>query len=90
MPKDSNWITVRIYPDGTCARPNWQGDCTLIKDAKAVPVQPHGRLIDADKKEKQLSEMKVEGDTNLAAVGFATVVIRNAPTIIPAEEEANK
>lgn len=36
MPKDGSWTTVRIYPDGTCAVPNWQGDCTLIKGAKAV------------------------------------------------------
>ena len=48
MPKEGGWTTVRIYPDGTCAVPNWQGDCTLIKGAKAVPISPHGRLIDAD------------------------------------------
>lgn len=48
MPKEGSWATVRIYPDGTCAVPNWQGDCTFIQGAQAVPVPPHGRLIDAD------------------------------------------
>ena len=48
MPKEGSWKTVRIYPDGTCAVPNWQGDCTVIKGAKAVPVPTHGRSIDAD------------------------------------------
>ena len=46
MPKEGGWKTVRIYPDGTCAVPNWQGDCTLIKGAQAVSVPPHGRLIE--------------------------------------------
>lgn len=46
MPKEGSWKTVRIYPDGTCAVPNWQGDCTLIKGAQAVHVPPHGRLIE--------------------------------------------
>ena len=49
MPKEGSWATVRIYPDGTCAVPNWQGDCTLIKGAKTVPVPPHGDLIDRQK-----------------------------------------
>lgn len=48
MPKEGSWKTVRIYPDGTCAVPNWQGDCTLIQGAKAIPVPPHGDLIDRD------------------------------------------
>lgn len=46
MPKDDSWITVRIYPDGTCGRPDAYGDCTLYNGAKAVPVPPHGRLIE--------------------------------------------
>jgi len=46
MPKEGSWKTVRIYPDGTCAVPNWQGDCTLIKGAQAVSVPPHGDLIE--------------------------------------------
>lgn len=49
MPKEGSWTTVRIYSDGTCAVPNRQGDCTLIKGTKAVPVPPHGRLGDLDK-----------------------------------------
>lgn len=48
MPKAGNWITVRIYYEGTCAEPNWQGDCRYMKGCEAVPVPPHGRLIDAD------------------------------------------
>jgi len=77
MPKDGSWKTVRIYPDGTCAVPNWQGDCTFIKDAQAVPVPPHGRLIDAD------GEIGV----NVTMMpGEKCRVDLIAPTIIPPEE----
>ena len=45
MPKEGNWKTIRINPDGSCDRPNWQGDCTLIKGAQAIEVPSHGVLI---------------------------------------------
>ena len=48
MPQDGSWITVRIYPDGTCGRPDAFGDCSLYNGVKAIPVPPHGRLIDGD------------------------------------------
>ena len=41
MPQEGNWKTVRIFPNGECAVPNWQGDCTFIQGAQAVPVPPH-------------------------------------------------
>jgi len=87
MPKEGSWTTVRIYPDGTCAVPNWQGDCTLIKGTKAVPVPPHGRLIDADALIKELAIDDLDdktGATLLMAVFLE--VLKAAPTIIPAEE----
>lgn len=56
MPKEGSWKTVRIYPDGTCAVPNWQGDCTFIQGAQAVPVPKHGRLGDLDAVAKQIVE----------------------------------
>lgn len=42
MPKKKNGAVLIIYPDGRCAFENG-------KEYKAVPVPPHGRLIDADK-----------------------------------------
>lgn len=44
MPKEGSWKEIRIYPDGFCVIPNWQGDCTFIKGAKAIPVPDHERL----------------------------------------------
>ena len=94
MPKAGNWKTIRIYYDGTCAVPNWQGDCTYMQGCEAIPVPPHGRLIDADAlKAKQQEDAdifqnaftlmeKSRRDEALNAV--ANIV--NAPTIIEAEE----
>jgi hypothetical protein len=81
MPKEGSWTTVRIYPDGTCAVPNWQGDCTFIRGAQAVTVPSHGRCID----EKEL----LSGCGYIIADGMACIPVKhiaNAPTIIPAEE----
>jgi hypothetical protein len=48
MPKEGNWKTIRIYPDGTCAVPNWQGDCTFLP-CIAIPLpEGHGNLIDVN------------------------------------------
>ena len=86
MPKEGNWKTIRIYPDGTCAVPNWQGDCTLIKDAKAVPVPPHGDLIDRreaiiDANERAYDFWLSDDEVN------ATIQFLNEQTaVIPAEE----
>ena len=46
MPKEDNWKTIRIYPDGTCAVPNWQGDCTFLP-CVAIPLpEEYEKLID--------------------------------------------
>ncbi len=76
MPKEGNWKTVRIYPDGTCAVPNWQGDCTLLP-AAAVPVPPHGRLIEDSKVLDIMSEWCPDEMLD---------EIEAIPTIIPAEQ----
>lgn len=41
MPKAGTWLTIRIYPDGKCVFPIWQGDCNINKDAKAIAVSNH-------------------------------------------------
>lgn len=97
MPKEGSWKTIRIYPDGTCAVPNWQGDCTLIKGTKAAPIPPHGRLIDADAlvdkhfgKEYLSKIMTADEDDMGTALVNIPLVINNAPTIIPADKEGDK
>ena len=45
MPKDEEMLCINIYPDGKVCI-NLDLECKRI--ANAVPVPPHGRLIDAD------------------------------------------
>ena len=86
MPKEGSWKTVRIYPDGTCAVPNWQGDCTVIKGAKAVPVPPHGRMIDADELLTLCKDYAITPDDDEFCKRLE-YALNKAPTIIPASEE---
>ena len=85
MPQEGSWKTVRIYPDGTCAIPNWQGDCTFLKGAQAVELPPHGRLIDADCCNDYFYE-HMSDDMMIAAMN----AINEMPTIIPADKEEYK
>ena len=85
MPKEGSWKTIRIYPDGTCAVPNWQGDCTLIKGAKAFPVPPHGDLISRETAKLYHSYL-VDERTDIRVPAIPLSVLNVIPTIIPAEE----
>ena len=94
MPKEGNWKTVRIYPDGTCAVPNWQGDCMLLKGAQAAELPPHGRLIDADALLMRINHEVMEAYMDGVCYGvhpsqeylyLLGEIIDDAPTIIEAE-----
>ncbi len=93
------WTTIRIYHDGSCALPNWQGDCTFIEGAQAIPVIPHGRLIDGSANalilEKKLEEANADFMANLDdeylegvrdGISECVKTIWFAETIIPASE----
>ena len=89
MPKDGSWRSIRIYPDGTIGRPIGFGDYALVEGAKAVPVPPHGRLIDADvvfkRLQKQAMSVWGNGNPRYQIVLEVMDAIRFAPTIIEAE-----
>ena len=89
MPKDGSWRSIRIYPDGTIGRPIGFGDYALVEGAKAVPVPPHGRLIDADALFRKVkTECNPYGKPTIEFESGKKVLemIENAPTIIEAEE----
>lgn len=91
MPKEGSWKTVRIYPDGTCAIPNWQGDCTFLKGAQAVALPPHGRLIDADavlrRYDYELSRTYTDDFAKGFQLGVKAAVGNGTAVVIEAEEE---
>lgn len=55
---------------------------------EAVPVPPHGRLIDADAKIKILKKCAADPENDMARVcyNYAAALLDACPTIIPAEE----
>ncbi|MBP5461209.1 MAG: hypothetical protein J6Y20_03695 [Lachnospiraceae bacterium] len=89
MPTDHPmWIVA--HSDGTveanevsASRPvGWQ----TLRNA-AVPVPPHGRLIDADALIKELTLDDEDGKTGATLLMAVFLeVLKAAPTIIPAEE----
>ena len=85
MPKAGNWKTIRIYYDGTCAEPNWQGDCRYMHGCEAVSVPPHGRLIDEHEILKNQHDVILKNGAKHRC--FDTTLLSEIPTIIEAEEE---
>ena len=69
-----------IFPDG---RVTTEFGSQVI--AKAVPVPPHGRLIDADELFNQFEENGWYDNCDRDEI--AETLLLNAPTIIPASEE---
>lgn len=90
MPKVGDWKTIRIYYDGTCAVPNWQGDCKYMQGCEAVPIPPHGRLIDADALWVEINKICDRRDaeiiSDLTCLQQILSAVRHAPTIIEAED----
>lgn len=74
MPTEGNETIIRIQPDGTVL--DQYGHHLGLK---AIPVQPHGRLIDAD----ALGEFPYNMD--FCDGGEADEWVRNAPTVISAD-----
>ena len=79
MPKKGEWISVNISPDGKCFIQSWCGkEFNFAEKLIAVPVPPHGRLIDAD---------ALIRDNGIKEIPEYYEVVRDAPTIIPASFE---
>ena len=89
FPKFSPHV-IEVYPDGTAiARKGIYG--------KAVPVPPHGRLIDADSLMLRIQEYIDEYGWDVDEHGFHSekwcamketeMAINDAPTVIPADKD---
>ena len=85
MPTGCSALTLKVWPDGQVEIFDADGEW---KTSKAIPVPPHGRLIDAD-------ALMNDGWTLHKQVmhmgSYATHVISldnpNVPIVIPADEE---
>lgn len=84
MPKENDYTIAIVYGDGVVAEYHEDYWIRGVDGEKqlgiAVPVPPHGRLIDAD----ALGEFPYNMD--FCDGGEADEWVQNAPTIIQAEE----
>ena len=82
---ESDYIDVRIFPDGTATTST--GTPPYVKTMDVVDVlTPHGRLIDAD---RLLSERRMHTyyHLNNGDIAIPIIDIKHAPKVIGAEEE---
>lgn len=90
MPKEGEWISVNIFHDGKCFVQSWCGmDFNFAAKLTAVPVPPHGRLIDADVVIDLVMQYCPDDDGVCSKAGAdlreLLDEIENLPTVIPAE-----
>ena len=88
MPKEGEWISVNIFHDGKCFLQSWCGkDFNFAAKLTAVPVPPHGRLIDANELIELCNIMADKcGDVNESIWNQFRTTVECVPIIIPAEE----
>ena len=84
MPRKGQMLV--IFPDGT-SYVCFNGMRERLAQTKAVPVPPHGRLIDADAVAKMvLDSVNQEDAQGFMFTKIICQILKDAPTIIPAEE----
>lgn len=82
MPQGDETLTIQICPDGSI----WQRFRGTVPGAKAVPVPPHGRLIE----ETSAFEHVAEYAGGYVSLYLIKQGLQVTPTIIPAEEVNKK
>ena len=95
MPKDGTFNIVYIYGDGHIEMPFWGKGMQTIKGVTAVPIPPHGDLIDRDKlfeDDPEIHEDWIDSDGYCwdSVWGYTREQIKNAPTVITPDEEDDK
>ena len=86
IPTD-NTVLIRVFPaseNGECYVQQLDVDGDILDELWAVPVQPHGRLIDAEPIMKYITDRLNSGEFGYDQIKVLTE-IQYAPTIIPAE-----
>lgn len=81
------YIDVRIFADGTAVTS--KGERPFYTQYSAVPVPPHGRLIDADALIYQLAKQE-SVDRQPRAIRRAERIVANVPTVIEASEDGEQ
>ena len=86
---DYGYVCLKVFANGEVLMTKVHRGALVItglndKVGTAVPIPPHGRLIDAD---ELFKEMERNGWYNNADRDIAEDLVLAAPTIIPADKE---
>ena len=82
MPLPGTFNIIYIYSDGQVHMPSWGKGMTPTNGVKAIPIPPHGRLIDADAVTLEGGPYEYDDWCKWALGQY-----QDAPTVIPASEE---
>lgn len=88
MPKD-NTVLIRVFPaseNGECYVQQLDVDGDILAELWAIPVPPHGRLIDADALKASLVFAEETAKWAVPALRAVLMVIDEMPTIVETEE----
>ena len=83
MPKGDKVLTVQICPDGSI----WQQYRGTVPNAKAVPVPPHGDLVDRREAIIDANERAYDFWLSDDEVNSTIQFLNEQAAVIPAEEE---
>lgn len=90
MPKKGSWVSLRVFPDGQCFLYSWCGnDFDFMEHLTAVPVPPHGDLIDQGAAVQVAMEWCPDDDGTVGKIGDLRELldeIEALPIIIESEE----
>ena len=76
-----------VFPSGRALEVSADATQEIFRETKAVPVPPHGRLIDADALLNLLNSCMFPSDmVTTRAVSMGINWIKEAPTVIEAED----
>ena len=91
MPLPGTFNIIYIYSDGQVHMPSWGKGMTPTNGVKAIPIPPHGRLIEADKLKETLDyyirEAGWSDEINKALSWVKDEFIDSEQAIIPASEK---
>jgi len=86
MPPSGTFNIIHIHCDGKVFMPEWGKGMQQVCGVEAVPVPPHGRLIDADEFEIKNFDFWHKYFNHPMYCDTLCDLITDAPTVIEAEE----
>lgn len=85
IPEGCSALTLKVWPDGQVEIFDADGEW---KTSKAIPVPPHGRLIDADALIERMFDQLVAKTMMFGGqYVYTKEEINNAPTVIPSDKD---